>query len=134
MKKVLVLCTENTCRSIMAEALINFFYPNEIQAQSAGIKKSGTLDNNAVRALKEFGIETSQLHSKALENTQIDNFDLVVTVCDNAEDDCPIFPDNIKIIHKPFEDPKGKKFFEYLKTVNVIKEDLLPTIHKELLS
>lgn len=134
MKKVLVLCTENSCRSIMAEALINFFYPNQIEAKSAGINGSGVIDNNALKALKEFGIETSQLHSKSLDNIQMENFDLVVTVCDNAEENCPVFPDNIKIIHKPFEDPKGKKFFQYLKTVNVIKEDLLPTIKKELLS
>ena len=132
MKKVLVLCTGNTCRSIIAEALINFTYPNQIKAYSSGVKANGKVNPNAIKALHEFGIDDNTLRSKAIESMEEKEYDLVVTVCDNAKESCPVFPQNVKTLHKSFEDPTGKKFFEYLKTVNSIKEELLPLIEQEL--
>ncbi len=134
MKQVLVLCTGNSCRSIIAEALINFTYPNQIKAYSSGVQSLGNVNPNAIKALHEFGIDDNTLHSKTVESMENIDYDLVVTVCDNAKETCPIFPNNVKTLHKNFDDPSGKKFFEYLKTVNSIKEELLPLIEKELLS
>lgn len=133
MKKVLVLCTGNSCRSIMAEALINFYFPNQIEAYSSGVKATGIVNPNAIKALQEFGIDTTGLESKSLDTMENHDYDLVITVCDNAKESCPVFPKNVQTIHKGFEDPTGKKFFEYLKTVNLIKEELLPIIQNELI-
>ncbi len=135
MKKVLVLCTGNSCRSIMAEALINYFYKDKIKAYSSGVKASGIVNPNALKAIKEFGIsDTKKLSSKTIDKVMDKDFDLVVTVCDNAKESCPVFPKKTKTMHLGFKDPTGKKFFEYLKTINQIKEKLLPKLEKELLN
>ena len=60
------------------------------------------------------------------------SYDLVVTVCDNAKESCPVFRGNTKVIHVGFEDPDGKEFDEFIKTYNLIKNELLPIVQKEL--
>jgi arsenate reductase len=118
----------------MAEALVNHFFKGQISAYSSGVKASGIVNPDAIKAIKEFGIEdTNYLKSKTLDNVIDQDFDLVVTVCDNAKENCPLFPKNIKTIHVGFEDPTGKKFYQYLKTINNIKETLLPIVKKELI-
>lgn len=131
MKKVLVLCTGNSCRSIIAEALINAKL-NGVTAQSSGVKASGKVNPNAKKLLEERGIWKEEYHSKTLE-TVIDNeYDLVVTVCDHAKESCPMFPKPAPKIHVGFEDPDGKGYEAFEATYAEIEEELLPKVKKEL--
>ncbi len=131
MKKVLILCTGNSCRSIIAEALINAKLEG-IEAESSGVKASGRVNPNAKKVLEEAGIWKDEYHSKTLD-TVIDNeYDLVVTVCDHAKETCPIFPKSVKTIHVGFEDPDGKAFEAFEATYKEIEEILLPKIKNEL--
>jgi len=129
MKKVLVLCTGNSCRSIIAEAILN---ANEIEAYSSGVKASGKVNPNAKKVLEENGIWKNEYHSKTLDEIMDIDFDLVVTVCDNAKETCPIFPKKVKTIHIPFSDPDGKDYEEFVKTYEDIKNILLPKV-KEII-
>jgi arsenate reductase len=131
MKKVLILCTGNSCRSIIAEALINR-YLDGVEAKSSGVKASGKVNLNAKRVLQENNCWQDRYYSKNLDKVIDGDYDLVVTVCDNAKENCPIFPKPIKTIHIGFKDPDGKEYNEFIKTFNEIKDKLLPTIKKEL--
>lgn len=130
-KKVLVLCTGNSCRSIIAEALINK-HIDGVSAQSAGVKASGRVNPNAKRVLEANGAWREEYRSKTLEEVLHVDFDLVVTVCDNAKESCPIFPKQTKIIHVGFVDPDGKEYEEFVKAYEEIKTTLLPIIKAEL--
>ena len=132
MKKVLILCTGNSCRSIIAEALINK-YLEGINAKSSGVKASGKVNPNAKRVLQENNCWDDKYHSKTIDKVIDEDFDLVVTVCDNAKETCPVFPKAVKTIHIGFEDPDGKEYSEFVKTYNEIKETLLPQIKKKLI-
>ena len=125
--KVLVLCTGNSCRSIIAEAILN---ANGIEAYSSGVKVSGRVNPNAKKVLEENGIWKSEYHSKKLD--EVMDIDLVVTVCDNAKETCPVFPKKVKTLHIPFEDPDGKEYSEFVKTYENIKYILLPKV-KEII-
>ncbi|WP_419768213.1 arsenate reductase ArsC [Arcobacter sp.] len=130
-KKVLILCTGNSCRSIIAEALVNSKLEG-ISADSSGVKASGKVNVNAKRLLEEKGIWKDEYHSKTLD-TVIDNeYDLIVTVCDHANETCPMFPKPIKKIHVGFEDPDGKGFEAFESTFKEIDEVLLPKIIEAL--
>jgi arsenate reductase len=130
-KKVLVLCTGNSCRSIIAEALINK-YIDGVNAQSAGVRASGRVNQFAKKVLEANGAWRDEYHSKTLEEVLHVDFDLVVTVCDNAKESCPIFPKQTKVIHVGFVDPDGKEYEEFVKTYNEIKTTLLPIVKAEL--
>jgi arsenate reductase len=127
MKKVLIMCTGNSCRSIIAEALVNAKL-DEIKAFSAGVKPAGKVNPNAKRVLKENGIWSEKYYSKHLNEVINEDFDLVVTVCDNAKETCPIFPKPIPKIHIGFSDPDGKDYKEFQKTYKEIEKILLPKI------
>lgn len=133
MKNVLILCTGNSCRSIMGEALVNHYLAaQEVKAYSSGVAPSGTVNPNALSALREAGISTDGLSSKTLDKLPLQDFDLVVTVCDHANETCPMFAGKAKKIHVGFEDPSGGEYAGYVKTLNEIKEVLLPKIKSEL--
>lgn len=132
MKKVLVLCTGNSCRSIMAEALINSKLDGVI-ANSSGVKASKEVNPNAKKLLEEKGIYRAEYHSKTIDKVIDNEYDLVITVCDNAEKSCPSFPKKTKTIHMGFEDPDGKGFEAFVKTYEDIENRLLPKI-KEILN
>ncbi len=132
LKNVLILCTGNSCRSIIAEALINKELGDDIKAYSSGVKASGKVNPNAKKVLEENNCWENEYHSKVIEDVLSINYDLVVTVCDNANESCPVFPKNTKIIHIGFEDPDGKEFEEFEKTYQLIKKDLLPIVSSEL--
>jgi len=105
MKKVLILCTGNSCRSIMAEALINHYLGKSWQAFSAGVMPS-SVNPRSIRVLQELGIETGHLQSKGVTQfLYMDDLDLVVTVCDHAKQTCPLFPKPVKQVHISIEDP-----------------------------
>ena len=131
MKKVLILCTGNSCRSIIAEALINAELDG-IEAESSGVKASGRVNPNAQKILEETGIWKDTYHSKTLDTVIENDYDLVVTVCDHANETCPMFPKPVKTIHVGFEDPDGKGFDAFEATLAEIKETLLPIVKKEL--
>ena len=132
MKNVLILCTGNSCRSIMAEALINAKMGDCVHAQSSGVKASGKVNPNAQALLEEKGYWRDEYHSKVIETVLNNEFDLVVTVCDHANETCPMFPKAVKTIHVGFEDPSGKAVEEYAKTLDLIEATLLPIVKSEL--
>ena len=130
-KKVLILCTGNSCRSIIAEALINAELEG-VDAESSGVKASGKVNPNAKKVLEKAGIWRDVYHSKTLDTVINRDFDLVVTVCDNAKETCPMFPKAVKTLHMSFEDPDGKPYEAFEETFTEIKNELLPIITKEL--
>lgn len=104
MKTVLILCTGNSCRSQMAEVLWNQLGAGRWQASSAGTKPAGYVHPLALEALTERGLSVSGLTSKSTDQFQGQTFDLVVTVCDSAQADCPVFLGK-RVLHWPFYDP-----------------------------
>ncbi|MEA3456726.1 MAG: arsenate reductase ArsC [Campylobacterota bacterium] len=131
-KRVLILCTGNSCRSIMAEALINTKLGKCAEAESSGVKASGKVNPQARALLEAKGYWRDNYHSKVIETVLGKSFDLVVTVCDHANETCPTFPKAVKTIHIAFEDPSGKAAEEYEKTLELIDQELLPIIKGEL--
>ena len=105
MKRVLILCTGNSCRSQMAEELWEQLGKGEWESESAGSKPSGYVHPLAIKAMSELGVDLSENTSKHLDQFTDQNFDLVVTVCDNAKESCPVFPNATQVYHWPFEDP-----------------------------
>jgi len=126
-KKVLILCTGNSCRSIIAEALINAELDG-ISADSSGVKASGRVNPNAKKVLEEEGIWKDVYHSKTLDTVIENDYDLVVTVCGHAQETCPVFPKPVKTIHVGFEDPDGKEYAAFEETLSEIRSVLLPEI------
>ncbi len=131
-KNVLILCTGNSCRSIMAEAMINAKLGECVHAQSSGVKASGKVNPYAKALLESKGEWRDEYHSKVIETVINTPFDLVVTVCDAAKETCPMFPEAVKTIHVGFEDPSGKAEEEYAKTYDLMEKELLTIIKKEL--
>jgi arsenate reductase len=103
-KRVLFICTHNSARSHMAEGLMNKLFNDRYEAYSAGIEPS-SVNPLAGRAMAELDIDISGHHSKSVEEFIKDDFDYVVTVCDQANEVCPFFPGGKNRIHKGFEDP-----------------------------
>jgi arsenate reductase len=103
-KKVLFLCTGNSCRSQMAEAIVNAKFGDEWQAFSAGTKPAGYVHPMAIQVLAELGIEHQGRSKLADEYRQVD-FDLVITVCDSAAETCPVWLGKGKRLHHSFPDP-----------------------------
>ncbi len=130
-KKVLILCTGNSCRSIIAEAVLNK-YLDGVEAFSSGIKASGKVNPNAKKILQENNLWENRYHSKTLDKVIDEDFDLVVTVCDNAMESCPVFPKNTKVIHVGYADPDGKNYSAFEKTLKLIKMELTPIVRTEL--
>lgn len=103
-KQVLFLCTHNSCRSQMAEALANHYLGDRLEAFSAGTE--ATLVNPMViLALAELGISSSGLYSKTIDEFSDRSFDHVVTLCGDANEKCPLFFGGVQRIHRGFEDP-----------------------------
>ena len=124
MKKVLVMCTGNSCRSIIGEALINH-YVEGVEAYSCGVAPSGKVNPNAQMVLEKHGCWDERYHSKHLDEVIDMDFDLVVTVCDHAHETCPAFPKAMEKIHVGFEDPDGKAYEAFEETYQEIKKVLL---------
>lgn len=104
MKKVLFLCTGNSCRSQMAEAIVNARMGGEWQAVSAGTKPAGYIHPKALAALAEIGIQ-HEGRSKLADEFKGQEFDLVVTVCDSAAEECPVWFGKGRKVHHSFPDP-----------------------------
>jgi arsenate reductase len=123
-KNVLVMCTGNSCRSIIGEALINAELEG-IHAYSCGVAPSGRVNPNAKKVLQQHQIWSENYYSKHLNDVLDIEFDLIVTVCDHAHESCPTFPKPVKKIHVSFTDPDGKEYEAFQESYRVIKNRLL---------
>ncbi|MHB0992049.1 MAG: arsenate reductase ArsC [Burkholderiales bacterium] len=132
-KTVLILCTGNSCRSQMAEALLNHDLGDRIHAISAGVKPQPKVADNAITALAELGISTEGLYPKDIDAVIDQPVDLVITVCDNAKESCPIFPRAIPSIHLPFHDPHGEPLDRFIAVRDEIRTRLKAEIINRLL-
>ena len=103
-KRVLFLCTGNSCRSQMAEGWARHLNPGSIDACSAGTNPHG-LNPLAVKAMAEAGVDISSHTSKTVEDCNPETLDLVVTVCGHANETCPVFPSKTRVVHQGFDDP-----------------------------
>lgn len=128
-RTVIFLCTGNSCRSQMAEAIVNARQP-EWKAFSAGTKPAGYIHELAIEALNEIGIQHTG-ESKHIDDLPTKDFDLVVTVCDSAAEECPIWPGKAgKRIHHSFVDPaKAEGTLEERKQVfRSVRDEMLEVI------
>jgi len=133
--KILVLCTGNSCRSQMAEGLIKSFNPS-LDVLSAGTEPSGKVHPKAILAMKEIGIDISSHQPKPVDDFLQDSFDFVITVCDEARENCPVFTGYVKHrIHIGFRDPAKATGTEE-EIMNVFREvrDQISKEMKQLVS
>lgn len=127
MKKILVLCTGNSCRSQIAEGYLKHFAKGKAQVYSAGIETHG-VNPKAISIMKEDGIDISHNTSNNVDEYRTIDFDFVITVCDNAKENCPYFPTKAKKFHHNFPDPAKTKgsdkeiINEFRKVRGMIKE------------
>ena len=104
MKKILILCTGNSCRSQIAEGYLKHFAGDKAVVYSAGVETHG-VNPGAIAAMKEDGIDISHHTSNHVEEYRRIDFDYIITVCDNARERCPVFPSTAKQFHQNFPDP-----------------------------
>lgn len=121
MKRILVLCTGNSCRSQMAEGWLRYFAGENAEVFSAGIQAQG-LNPTAVEVMKEAGVDISNHTSKRVDELGEVEFDTVITVCDNALEQCPYFPARVQQFHHDFVDPakatgKAEEIMQVFRTV-----------------
>jgi len=105
MKRVLILCTGNSCRSQMAEGWVNHELGETWEARSAGTKPAARVHPLAVRAMAEVGVDISKGRPELADVYLDEPWDLVVTVCDSARESCPVFPRPVETLHMSFPDP-----------------------------
>lgn len=103
-KRILFLCTGNSCRSQMAEGWTRALWSDELEAYSAGTVARG-LDARAVAVMAEAGVDISEQESKTVADLAELEFDLVVTVCSDADRACPAYPSRVTRLHRGFDDP-----------------------------
>ena len=125
MKKILVLCTGNSCRSQMAEGYLKKFLEGKAEVYSAGIEAHG-LNPRAVQVMREDGVDISGQQSQTIEQLPTKEFDIVITVCDNAKEQCPVFPSRAKMIHHSFPDPAKATGSEeeIMKSFRKVREEI----------
>jgi arsenate reductase len=134
-QRVLFLCTHNSARSQMAEGLLRALGGDRFEAHSAGTEATGVRPL-AIRAMRELDIDISKQISKTLEPYVEQRFDHVITVCDDANESCPIFPNAAHRLHWSLPDPSkatGSET-EQLAVYRQVRDDLRARIEAELLS
>ena len=102
--KILFLCTGNSCRSQMAEGFARHLKSDAFEAYSAGVETHG-LNPHAVKVMAEAGVDISVQRSQHIDEFLDMGLDVVVTVCDNAAESCPVFPGPVRVVHRAFDDP-----------------------------
>lgn len=135
-RKVLVLCTGNSCRSQMAEGWLRHDLGEAVEALSAGTKPS-FVHPRAIEVMSEAGVDLSSHTSKSVEGLRGVAFDLVVTVCDSAREACPVFPGAKRTVHRAFDDPAhagtGDEALPVFRRVrDEIRAVLVPLVAREL--
>jgi arsenate reductase len=133
MFKVLFLCTENACRSQVAEGLVNHDLAGQVKAFSAGIRPS-QVNPRAIQVMAELGIDISNHRSKSVDDLAGEQFDLVITVCDQAQEQCPLFPGETEVMHVGFPDPARSSGSEriFRKVRDALREQLVPLLREKL--
>ncbi len=131
-KTVLILCTGNSCRSQMAEVLVNHDLAGQVRALSAGTSPQPKVADGAIAALADLGLPTDGLYPKDVDAVMDESIDLVVTVCDNAKESCPIFPRPVRSIHLPFHDPHGEPLEAFIVVRDDIRARLVPAVRGAL--
>jgi protein-tyrosine-phosphatase len=132
LKTVLVLCTGNSCRSQMAEVILNHDLGDKVRALSAGTRPQPKVADGAIEALKLAELPTEGLFPKDVDAVITEAIDLVITVCDNAKESCPVFPRPVPSIHLPFHDPHGEPLESFIRVRNDIRARLLPAVREAL--
>ena len=133
MLKVLFLCTENACRSQMAEGLANHDLAGQVQAWSAGVRPS-RVNPRAIQAIAELGIDIRHHRAKSVAELAGESFDLVITLCDQARQQCPFFPGDTEIRHVGFPDPAKAAGSEeeimaaFRRVRDAMREQLVPRL------
>ena len=129
-KGILFLCTGNSCRSQMAEGLTRHYLGEYFDVFSAGTRPKG-IDAHAIKVMAEIGIDISAQNSKSVDKLNSKEFDLVITMCDEAKESCPVFPGRAEIVHLGFKDPADAEGSDeeiskvFRKVRNEIQESLL---------
>jgi arsenate reductase len=133
-KRVLILCTGNSCRSQMAEALVGHDLGDRWEARSAGTHPAAAVHPLAVRAMAELGIDLSTAVPKRLDALVGEPWDLVVTVCDSARESCPVFPGATEQVHVSFPDPAlaGGAESERLAVFRTVRDDIRARLLPEI--
>jgi arsenate reductase (thioredoxin) len=132
-KTVLILCTGNSCRSQMAEALVNHDLGEHVRAISAGTRPQPNVAEGAIAALQNLGIAADGLYPKDIDAIIDQTIDLVITVCDNAKEACPVFPRAIPSLHMPFHDPHGEPLDSFIAVRDEIRTRLVAEVANRLL-
>ena len=124
MKKILILCTGNSCRSQIAHGFLDHLTNNSVSVFSAGIEKHG-LNKNAVKCMAEIGLDISDYNSNHIDEYINESFDFIITVCDNANETCPILPNsNAKKIHRNFKDPSKINNGLYNESFDLVRDEI----------
>jgi arsenate reductase len=121
--RILFLCTGNSCRSQMAEGWANHLGAGRVEAHSAGVSPTGVLPAT-VEVMAEAGVDISLQYSKAADIFVGEEFDYIITLCDNARENCPYFPGEAKRLHWPIDDPFGLDLDAYRRARDDIKRRL----------
>jgi arsenate reductase len=136
-KRILFLCTGNAARSQMAEGLARAFHGDVVDVVSAGSRPAGWVHPLAIRALAEIGIDASDHTSKSADQFINEPFDAVITVCDSAAQDCPVWPGAKRIEHWPIVDPSwgpddpATRYDRFVATRNELQrriDEFIPTL------
>ncbi|MFL2988547.1 MAG: arsenate reductase ArsC [Candidatus Neomarinimicrobiota bacterium] len=128
--KILFLCTGNSCRSQIAEALAQREFDENYYFHSAGVEAHG-MNPYTVKTLAELDIDVSEKKSKIINDNELNNFDLIITLCGDARDKCPILESKVKHIHWDLKDPANYKGTEketlsvYSNTRDLILENII---------
>ena len=137
MLKVLFLCTENACRSQMAEGLVNHDLAGKVKAFSAGVQPS-RVNPRAIQVMAELGIDISRHRAKSVDEFADATIDLVITLCDQAQQQCPMFPGNTEIRHISFPDPARAAGTEeeimavFRRVRDDLRQQLIPLLREKL--
>jgi arsenate reductase (thioredoxin) len=131
-KTALILCTGNSCRSQMGQAILNHDLAGMVRAISAGTVPQPKVADGAIEALKLAGLPTDGLYPKTVDAVMDEPIDLVVSVCDHAKETCPIFPRPVKRIHVGFHDPHGEPLDSFVAVRDDIRARLVPAVREAL--
>lgn len=134
--RVLFLCTANSCRSQIAEGWARAIHGERLEAVSAGASPS-KLNPFAARAMAEAGVDIASHTSKGIEATSPETLDLVVTVCADAHESCPVFPGSARVVHRGFDDPprlasEAKTEEEALPHYRRVRDEIRAFVETEL--
>jgi arsenate reductase len=116
----------------MGEALINHDLAGLVRGLSAGTIPQPKVAQGAIEALHQLGINTDKLYPKSIDAVLNEEIDLVITVCDNAKESCPIFPKPVPRIHLPFHDPHGEPLESFIQVRDEIRAKIIPAIKDAL--